>query len=130
MSSHDHLITGTAGKNKLQDIIRDFKKFTATKIIHSIRDTIEESRKDWLMNMFKEAGRQNSNNTVFQFWQQHDHPVELITIRMIDPRVDYIHNNPAETGIVTSAEHYLYSSAVNPAFRWAGMQDFRRHYWM
>ena len=65
--------------------------------------------------MFREAGTSNSNNTRYQFWQQHNHPVELNTNKMIDQRLDYIHNKPVEAGIVTVAENYLYSSAVNYA---------------
>jgi hypothetical protein len=30
-------------------------------------------------------------------------------------KLNYIHNNPVEAGIVLSPEHYLYSSAVNYA---------------
>ncbi len=119
MSSHIHLIISSSGNNKLQDIIRDFKKFTASEIINTIQNKMEESRRDWLISMFKEAGKRNSNNTLFQFWQQHNHPVELSTNLMIEQRLDYIHNNPVEAGIVSSAEHYLYSSAVN----YAGMPE-------
>ena len=61
------------------------------------------------------AGRRNCNNEKNQFWQQHSHPVELNTNAMIDRRLDYIHNNPVEAGIVLSAEDYLYSSAMNYA---------------
>ena len=38
---------------------------------------------------------------------------------MIEQRLDYIHNNPVEAGIVTLPENYLYSSAVN----YAGLPD-------
>jgi putative transposase len=34
---------------------------------------------------------------------------------MIDQRLAYIHNNPVNAGLVLSAEHYLYSSAINYA---------------
>ncbi len=34
---------------------------------------------------------------------------------MIDQRLEYVHNNPVEAGIVLSPEHYLYSSAINYA---------------
>ena len=33
----------------------------------------------------------------------------------IDQRLEYIHNNPVEAGIVLSPEDYLYSSAINYA---------------
>jgi putative transposase len=75
----------------------------------------QESRRDWLVWFFERAGRRNSNNTNFQFWQQHNHPIELNTNDMIDQRLNYIHNNPVEAGIVLSPEDYLYSSAINYA---------------
>ncbi|WP_370996464.1 hypothetical protein [Mucilaginibacter sp. RCC_168] len=34
---------------------------------------------------------------------------------MLSQKLDYIHNNPVKTGIVTMPEHYLYSLAVNYA---------------
>ena len=34
---------------------------------------------------------------------------------MIDQRLNYLHNNPVEAGVVLSPENYLYSSAVNYA---------------
>ncbi len=32
---------------------------------------------------------------------------------MLDQRLDYLHNNPAEQGIVFRAEDYCYSSAID-----------------
>jgi len=64
---------------------------------------------------FSKAAITNSNNTNYQFWQQHNKPIELATNEMIDQRLNYIHNNPVEAGIVLSPEDYLYSSAINYA---------------
>jgi putative transposase len=115
MSSHIHLIIGRHGDPALEAIIRDLKKFTASAIIKAIKNNPAESRREFLLQQFEAAGGANSNNKRYQFWQQHNHPVELNTNEMIDQRLDYIHNNPVEAGIVLSAEHYLYSSAVNYA---------------
>jgi hypothetical protein len=41
------------------------------------------------------------------------HPIELDKIEMIQQRLDCIHNNNVEAGIVLSPEDYLYSSALN-----------------
>lgn len=65
--------------------------------------------------LFERAGTRNVNNVKYQFWQLHIHPVELATNEMSDQRLNYIHNNPVEAGIVLSVEDYLYSSAVNYA---------------
>ena len=34
---------------------------------------------------------------------------------MIDQRLDYIHNNPVEAGLVSEPEHWKYSSAIDYA---------------
>lgn len=47
---------------------------------------------------FKRAGAKNSNNKVYQFWQQDNHPIELSTNEMIDQRLDYLHENPVVSG--------------------------------
>ena len=47
MSNHCHLILRTEGF-KLSDVIRDFKKHTAKKIMEAIEQNERESRKGWL----------------------------------------------------------------------------------
>ncbi|MBK8735417.1 MAG: hypothetical protein IPL98_05770 [Saprospiraceae bacterium] len=37
----------------------------------------KESRKEWMLNIFAEAGEKNSNYLNFQFWQQDNHPIEI-----------------------------------------------------
>jgi REP element-mobilizing transposase RayT len=115
MSSHVHLIIGQDSGGKLQDIVRDLKKYTSSKIIEAIGNNHQESRRELLMYLFERAGQNNSNNKRYQFWQQHNHPIELSTNEMIEQRLAYIHHNPVEAGIVLSAHEYLYSSAVNYA---------------
>jgi hypothetical protein len=62
----------------------------------------------WLM---QRAGAKNERNKDFQFWQQHNHPIELNTNEMIDQRLDYTHNNPVEAGFVEEPQHWKHSSA-------------------
>lgn len=117
MSSHVHMIIGRHAEPSLEGIVRDIKKFTSVKIIEAIKNNPYESRRDLFLWLFEREGKRNSNNTNYQFWQQHSHPIELNTNEMIDQRLNYIHRNPVEAGIVLSPEEYLYSSAVNYAGR-------------
>ena len=64
-----------------------------------------------MLSYFKNAGLKNSNNKKYQFWQQQFHPIELFSNRMMDSKLEYIHNNPVKAGIVEKPEDYLYSSA-------------------
>ena len=73
MSNHLHLIV-SAKDNNLSDILRDFKKFTSKQLIAAIENNPTESRKDWMLNIFREQGQRNSRNTNYQFWRQDNQP--------------------------------------------------------
>ncbi|GEO08677.1 REP-associated tyrosine transposase [Segetibacter aerophilus] len=110
MSNHIHLIISTANGN-LSDILRDFKKFTSKEIITTIENNKQESRKNWMLWIFKKAGEKNSRNKQYQFWQQDNHPILLETVEFTLDKLNYMHNNPVKAGIVEKAEEYLLSSA-------------------
>lgn len=113
MSNHVHLIASAKDNLELADIIRDLKKYTAKMIISSMENNQQESRKDWILWMLKRAGSRNNNNKIYQFWQQDNHPIELSTNKMIEDRLNYLHENPVTSGLVTAAQYYKYSSAVD-----------------
>ncbi len=115
MSNHIHLIAKTDAENGLSAIIRDFKKYTAKQIIKAIQINRQESRKEWILRLFKYYAKYNKNNTTYQFWKQDNRPIELISAKWIQQKLDYIHNNPVVTGTVIYPEEYLYSSAKNYA---------------
>ena len=112
MPSHLHLILSTQGNEQLSSIVRDFKKFTSKAIIEEI-ENINESRKEWLLRGFKEAGAHLKRISNYKVWQDGNHPVELDTNKMLDQRLSYLHNNPVEQGIVFRTEDYCYSSAID-----------------
>ena len=74
MLSHIHLICESKQGN-LGSILRDFKSFTAKRIIEQIQENPQESRKEWLQYMFTFFAKRNSHNAQNQFWQQHNHPL-------------------------------------------------------
>jgi REP element-mobilizing transposase RayT len=113
MSSHVHMIIGRNSDPSLEGIMRDIKKYFSTAMINAIKQNPSESRRELLVWLFERAGKRYQHNKKYQFWQQHNHPIELNTNEMIQQRLDYIHNNPVEAGIVLSPEDYLYSSALN-----------------
>jgi len=111
MSNHIHLII-QAENEDLSAIIRDFKKFTAKKIIDKIK-TEPESRKKWMLERFKKATKTHSRNKHYQFWQYGNHAVEIYSNEFLWSRLHYIHLNPVKVGIVHKAQDYIYSSASN-----------------
>jgi len=110
MTSHIHLIMGT-NKDKMENILRDFKSHTSKTLKKAIRDNATESRKEWMLWMMERAGKRNSNNVNFQLWQQDNHPIELYDNTILEQKLNYLHQNPVVVGIVEKAEDYVYSSA-------------------
>ncbi|MDO6760031.1 transposase [Tamlana sp. 2_MG-2023] len=112
MPSHVHLIFRSS-TDKPTELLRDFKKYTAKKLIKTIKDNPQESRKDWLLWMLERAGQKQGNISKYQFWQHHNKPLELWSDTVIKQKIDYIHNNPVESGFVSEAIDWKYSSARN-----------------
>lgn len=111
MTSHIHMALGTSGDHKLEDIIRDLKSYTSRHVRKDIENSRYESRKEWMLSMMYKAGNAKSNNNDFQFWQQHNHPIELSSIEITHQRLDYIHNNPVVSRFVERPRDWRFSSA-------------------
>jgi len=110
MSNHIHLVV-SARNEDTSDILRDFKKFTGKQIIKAISKNKSESRKKWMLQIFKEQGEKYSRNSVYQFWRQDNQLKELFSIGFTWQKMNYMHNNPVESGLVEKAEDYSCSSA-------------------
>ena len=111
MTSHVHLVFRSAGEYKPEDLLGDIKRFTNRKIIQAIIENPKESRKEWLLEQFKKAAEQSSNVNKYQFWRHDNKPIELWSNKVIAEKINYIHYNPVEEGLVYRPEDYVYSSA-------------------
>ncbi|HYQ55985.1 MAG TPA: transposase [Draconibacterium sp.] len=108
MTNHLHLIIRAKEGVDLPGILRDFKKYTSKAIKTAIAENIRESRKEWLLKQFETPEG-------FRFWRADNQPIELWSNKVIDQKIDYIHQNPVEEGLVFKAEDYVYSSAIDYA---------------
>ncbi|MEX1003067.1 MAG: transposase [Crocinitomicaceae bacterium] len=112
MTNHLHLIVNCDDPYKLKDTIRDFKRHTAKQPFFQIQNEAE-SRREWLMRLFKEAGERSSQNENLKFWQTGNHAIELYTEKFVWDKINYIHNNPVEENFVSDPANWKYSSASN-----------------
>jgi len=92
MSNHIHTIW-TARKANLSDLIRDFKTFTSKAITASI-ETEPESRRDWLLYMFRFYANRTMANKEFKVWTSTNHPEEINSDSFLLTKLNYIHENP------------------------------------
>ena len=111
MSSHLHLIVSSQ-KEDLSAILRDFKKHTNKMIIEELKNGVD-SRKEWMLELFKKEAETINRVTNYKVWQDGNHPILLDSNTMLEQRLQYLHNNPVESGLVVHAEDYIYSSAAD-----------------
>ena len=111
MPDHIHLVIWPFGNSTVSDIMRDFKEFTAKRII---RQAEVESIEDW-SKAFCYAGEETgrSNNKVWQdsFWDEN-----VYTERFLRQKLNYVHRNPPRAGLVERPADYPYSSYRNYEF--------------
>src|SRR5690606_36011756 len=106
-----HFIVKTKA-DKLSNLIRELKKFTAKSILEKIQNE-PEGRRVWMLERFKKATETHSRNKTFQFWQYGNHAEEIYSHKFMWSKLDYIHLNPVRADIVEKASYYIYSSASN-----------------
>ena len=112
MPSHVH-IAFRSGNKQPMEILRDFKKHTSKKIVRAIANYSQKSREEWLLWLLDRAGKKSANVSQFQLWQHHNQPTALWTYKVIKQKINYIHNNFVDIGLVIDRVHYEYSSARN-----------------
>lgn len=115
MSNHVHLVFRSVKDQHPALLLGDFKRFTSKAIVKAIRNNLRESRKEFLLERFKKVANKSSNVTGYQFWRHDNKPIELWNNKVIQEKINYIHNNPVEAGLVFRPEDYVYSSAADYA---------------
>jgi putative transposase len=79
-------------------------------IVRSIKET-PESRRDWLLNLFWYAGKNDKKIKYYKVRQESYDAKEIDSSDFLDQKMEYIHNNPIRAEIVANPIDYLYSSA-------------------
>lgn len=115
MTNHVHLIFRSIKGEKPEQLLGDFKRFTSKAVVKAIQENPRESRKEILLRQFKKSANKSSNVKDYQFWRHDNKPIELWSNKVIQEKIDYIHNNPVEAGLVFKPEDYVYSSAIDYA---------------
>lgn len=126
MSNHIHFIW-TAKNGNLSGLIRDFKGYTSKLLTDSVQKD-PESRREWLLYLFRYHANKSSKHENFLVWSGDNHPEEIYSESFFMSKLNYIHQNPVRAGLVAQPAHYLYSSAANYEHK-AGLIDIDKLYW-
>ncbi len=105
MPNHIHLIWWIQNGFELEDVQRDFLKFTAKSIIGKIKRDQDESALEVLHVDLKDRK--------FQVWKRNSMSIDLRSAKFFKRKLDYIHENPCQPhwNLVNNPVDYKYSSA-------------------
>ena len=105
MPDHLHLLIWPQQAADLDAILRDFKGFTAKRIVRQA----EAEKNSAFLAQFASAGEEpkRGDHKVWQasFWEQ-----DVYSARYLRDRLVYLHRNPVRAGLVEKPEDYPYSS--------------------
>jgi REP element-mobilizing transposase RayT len=108
MPDHIHLALWPAESNSMTDFMRDFKEFTAKRIV---RQAEVENCTSWLA-AFRQAGEE-TGRAIHKVWQDDFFERNIYTEDFLRQKLKYMHDNPVRAGIVPASVNYAYSSARN-----------------
>ncbi|KAA0994243.1 transposase [Dyadobacter sp. UC 10] len=103
MPNHIHLIWRINKNLLLQNVQRDFLKYTAQQIKFDLVDS-----KSPLLSGFEVR----SKDRQYQFWQRNPLSIDLYSPEILEQKLNYIHRNPIQKGWTLAADEsrYFYSS--------------------
>jgi REP element-mobilizing transposase RayT len=104
LDNHFHAIV--SGPH-LTAVMRDLKRHTARRILEQLK----AEQCEWLLNQFARFHSAHKSQSEFQVWQEGFHPVAIRSDDMMLQKLEYLHQNPVARGLVSTPEHWRYSSA-------------------
>jgi REP element-mobilizing transposase RayT len=108
MPDHMHLLIWPQDDGKLGDILRDYKKFTATRIIRQAEVEGNRHLLDWFAAAGSATGRCDR-----KLWQDDYWDTVVFSQRFLRQKLRYMHRNPVSVGLVGEPGAYPYSSYRN-----------------
>lgn len=88
MPNHIHLIWRIQNDYLLENVQRDFLKFTAKSILERIKESKGEGELESLYVGLKDRK--------FQVWNRNSMSIDLISDRFFKQKIEYVHNNPCQ----------------------------------
>ncbi|MDR9416677.1 MAG: transposase [Gracilimonas sp.] len=102
---HDHFHLIAKGEDLGIHMAR-FKSYTARRILDALD---ERHLKEWL-EKFRAAKRSHKKDREHQLWMEGIHPKQIMSHKMMEQKINYIHHNPVKAGLVEKGSDWKFSS--------------------
>jgi len=110
MPDHLHLILKYLDNHAPAQVMRDFKKFTAKRIIERLQEDSDQN----LLAFFAHVASRTSKQR-YKVWQEQYFAKDIFSEEFLVQKMAYVHDNPLQENwrLAERAEEYPYSSAQN-----------------
>ena len=114
MPNHIHLIWRIDESHKLEDVKRDFLKYTAQMIKFDLMENHPQVLPHFEVNL---------RDRKYQFWERNPLIIDLYSRKVLSQKLNYIHANPLQEKwqLAKTPEEYWFSSS---RFYETGIDDF------
>ena len=108
MPNHSHFIAQFSVRDPLEDVMRDFKRLTADRMIRHLKVERNQKALDWLAAKVKHTQKQ-----AYKIWEDGYNAKDIVSEDFLLQKMTYIHNNPCQPHWVLSdsPENYIWSTA-------------------
>jgi putative transposase len=106
LDNHFHMVCLAP---ELSKVLQSLKRHTAKMIIGQL----EQDQKTWVLDLLSFYRKKHKKESEYQVWQEGFHPQQILSVEMLNQKIEYIHYNPVKRGLVMCPEHWVYSSAVD-----------------
>ena len=87
MPNHIHILWQVLQPHELKNVQRDFLKYCSQHIQKDLRTNNPSLHKEFEVNL---------KDRRFQVWQRNPLSIDLLSRKVIEQKLDYIHNNPVQ----------------------------------
>lgn len=103
MSNHIHLLWQIKPPHVLEDVQRDFLRYTSQQMIKEMRNHAPEK-----LDTF----RVDAKDRKYQIWERNALSIDVWTEDVLLQKLNYIHQNPVKASLCKTMTGYKYSSAT------------------
>ena len=121
MPSHIHLLLYLPPGEHISDFMRDFKKYTSTRIRQRLEN---DGQLGYLEKLHRNA--MNKKAQRFKLWMDRFDDVVITTEKILGIKIQYIHANPIRAGLAEKAEEWKFSRLRSKRRSLCGCIQYRR----
>lgn len=107
LPNHFHLLTNFPPEQALTSFLRDFKSSIGIQIVEWLK---EKQYSQLLGQLALSHSRKRWKDSQYAVWQRNSYMTPLLNAKMIQRRLNYIHDNPRREKLVQEPDNYPWSS--------------------